>query len=119
MSVPKLGRRVPWYIFGNLIVLVSLVCVFIYPQKINQVDFQGYFMNQREQIFWYLPWICGVGVGYGMVNAAHLTALPELSLYEGTKENLAHKVEGYEKVSHVLVLSLSLILWTYVPSQVN
>ena len=76
-------------------------------------------MNQRGQIFWYLPWICGVGVGYGMVNAAHLTALPELSLYEGTKENLAHKVEGYEKVSHVLILSISLILWTYVPNQVN
>jgi Na+/melibiose symporter-like transporter len=44
-SVTGLGRRVPWYILGNLICMIGFVALWIYPPSVNERDFQGYFFT--------------------------------------------------------------------------
>lgn len=67
----KLGKRIPWYIFGCLLVYPSFLCLFIYP------DFKG---NTSAETLYYITLPAIFNVGWASVQISHMSIVNSLTL---------------------------------------
>lgn len=104
------GKRNGWYYFGTVLVIPSFLFIFLGFQ------FPG---NPSAENAWYLVWPAIFNVGWASVQIAHLSIVNSLSYSQRMRDKMAVNRNGFTYAANIFVLSLALILFATVNSQIT
>lgn len=107
------GKRMPWFIFGTLLVFPSFMGIFIYPEFVVN----GF--TEHQKTIWYicLPGI--FNIGWASVQIAHMVVVNDLSASNRRRDKLVNNRNGFTYAANILILVSALVLFEVLDSPVT
>ena len=115
----KLGKRMPWYYFGFLVVIPSFLGIFTYPPFINEKDAEGNILHETLQHSWYIILPAVFNVGWASVQIAHMSIVNQLSTSNRRRDRMVNNRNGFTYAANVVVLATALLMFLLVDSAIN
>lgn len=107
---PKCGKRNTWYYLGSVLVVPAFICIFY------SFDF---FSTEGGRNAWYLIWPAIFNVGWAAVQISHMAIVNDLSYSQRKRDKMVVNRNGFTYAANIFVLSLALILFVTVTSQIT
>ena len=104
------GRRNTWFYMGSILVAPAFTCIFF------SFDF---FTTEGGRNAWYLIWPAIFNVGWASVQISHLAIVNQLSFSQRKRDKMVVNRNGFTYAANIFILSMALILFFVVDSQVT
>jgi len=103
----RIGKRMPWYIFGFILVTVSFFFVF------QKCLFCEWFDNNSQSmiLFYYIFFPSAFNVGWAAVQVAHMSLVPSLTLSRKTRDQLNNSRNTFTYIANLSVLGFAVVLF--------
>lgn len=106
----KCGKRNTWYYFGSALVVPAFTCIFY------SFDF---FSTEGGRNAWYLIWPAIFNVGWASVQISHMAIVNDLSYSQRKRDKMVVLRNGFTYAANIFVLSLALVLFVTITSQIT
>lgn len=103
----RLGKRLPWYIFGFILVTISFVFIFQECLLCQWFDSN----TQSMKTFYYVFFPSAFNVGWAAVQVAHMSLVPSLTLSRKTRDQLNNQRNTFTYIANLFVLGFAVFLF--------
>ena len=108
----KYGKRMPWYIFGTIVVIPCFAGIFTYPEFAN-VNGKGL------QYAWYMTLPALFNVGWAAVQISNMAIVNSLTYSNRRRDNLTNNRNGFTYMANITVLAIALVLFLTMDNAIN
>jgi Na+/melibiose symporter-like transporter len=106
----KIGKRIPWYLFGIFIVTVSFLPIFLPLVKVTTPpDWQDY--------LYYISFPSLFNVGWAAVQISHMSLVPSLTCSRKRRDLLNGLRSTFSFSANIFVLVTALIFFQFLSSE--
>ncbi|EGR28618.1 major facilitator superfamily protein, putative [Ichthyophthirius multifiliis] len=110
----QLGSRMPWYIVGFVLVLVSFIPIFHRFVGENKELFENENINQTEKEIYYIIFASIFNIGRSFMQVSHMALIPSLTSSMKKRDWLNNMRNTFGYIANLLVLSCALILFQFI-----
>ena len=101
----KIGKRLPWYIFGSILTFFTLPGNFVALDLIWKGAPNGFVW------FYYLFFPCLSNVGYAAIQISHFSLCPSLTCSRKRRDKLNSLRNSFTFTAYIMVLLISFLLF--------
>ena len=109
----RIGKRMPWFIFGTIFVIPTFLGIFAYPAFANERNEDGAIKNPVVQKVWYTTLPALFNVGWAAVQISHMAIVNSLSTSIERRDVLVNYRNGFTYGANIVVLFSALIVFLY------
>ena len=95
---------------GSILVAPAFLCIFL--------GFE-FFSNETGKDIWYITFPAIFNIGWASVQISHMSIVNQLSYSQRKRDQMAVNRNGFTYAANIFVLSLALILFVTISSQVT
>ena len=114
----RCGQRMPWYIFGTIMVIPCFMGIFSYPPFVNGTDgYEGFSEDGKRA--WYTALPALFNIGWASVQISHMAIVNSLSLSNRRRDLLANNRNGFTFAANIVVLAFALAFFHFVDNSID
>ena len=115
----RIGKRMPWYYFGFVMVIPCFLGIFSYPPFINEQNPDLSYKTPGLQAAWYIILPALFNVGWAAVQISHMSIVNQLS-YSGTRrDRMVNNRNAFTYAANITVLSFALLMFLIIDDAIN
>lgn len=109
----RIGKRMPWYIIGLILVCVCYIFIF------QKCLFCSWFGTEKVKIFYYVFFPSLFNVGWASLQIAHMSLVPSLSSSRITRDKMNGMRNTFTYAANFVVLFAALILFIAIETPIT
>lgn len=105
------GKRIPWYVFGTIVVIPTFAGIFMYPPWVNKFNTDGTVQNPDARNAWYIILPALFNIGWASVQIATMSIVNQLTYSNRQRDKLSNNRNGFTYAANITVLAVALLLF--------
>lgn len=111
-SNTRFGKRMPWYIFGIILVIPTFLGIFSYPRFINDGD-----VTRKNA--WYLIMPAVFNIGWASVQISHMSIVNSITMIDKRRDLLINNRNGFTSAANFVILGGALYMFSMISDQIQ